>query len=101
MSRSTAIVERGTAAAAHRAGFGKLNMKFLIPSFLALSAATHVTAQTMVTDTDGSGAYSMEELTAVFPALTQQQFIGADTNGNGEISLEELARAVESGKFPA
>lgn len=73
----------------------------LIPSILALFTATHANAQSMVTDTDGSGAYSMGELAAVFPALTQQQFIGADTDGNGEISLEELAKAVESGKFPA
>ena len=58
-------------------------------------------AQTAIADTDGNGVYSMEELVAAFPDLTEENFKAADTNADGSIDMEELAAAVEAGHIPA
>lgn len=70
-------------------------------SALTMFAGAGANAQAMVTDTDGSGGYSMAELRAAFPTITDLNFSAADTNKNGEISLEELSVAVESGEIPS
>jgi len=51
-------------------------------------------AQTPLTfadvDTDGSGELSFEELRAVWPDLTMDEFMAADLDMNGALSAEEL-----------
>lgn len=54
-------------------------------------------AQAAVEDADGSGDYSMEELVAVYPALTEDLFAAIDVNENGAIDAEELQVAQEAG----
>lgn len=78
-------------------------MKTLVLAATALSVFTmaQANAQAMVIDSDESGGYSMAELAAAFPTITNENFRAADTNKNGEISMEELAVAVESGKIPS
>ncbi len=97
----------GTAKALGHRGcaviLGEMSMQNAV---LTLSVALIFTgvvahAQGMVTDVDGSGGYSLAELKAVFPAMSETDFVAADTNHNGEVSLEELAAAVESGKIPS
>ena len=60
--------------------------------------ATSVVAQEM--DADGDGMYSMDEMMAAFPALTEETFTTADTNGDGMIDAEELAGAQADGLVP-
>lgn len=60
-------------------------------------AAGPVLAQTMVEDADGSGGYSMEELTAAYPDLTAEGFAEIDVDGDGEVSSDELTAAIEAG----
>ncbi len=55
-------------------------------------------AQT-ITDTDGDGVYSLQELRAAFPDLTEKDFVAADRNGDGSIDMKELAVAVETGRI--
>jgi hypothetical protein len=74
-----------------------INVTFAVISLLF---AGQVQAQGMVTDTDGDGAFSLQELQAAFPAVTERNFIAADTNGNGSVDMKELAAAVETGKIP-
>lgn len=57
-------------------------------------------AQTTVKDADGNGVYSMEELVAAYPGLTQEDFTAADTNADGAIDADELAAAIEAGNIP-
>jgi hypothetical protein len=57
-------------------------------------------AQTMVTDTDGDGVYSMEEMKAAFPDLTEDAFTAADTNEDGKLDAAELKAAQEAGTIP-
>ncbi|MGO4914996.1 EF-hand domain-containing protein [Pseudogemmobacter sp. W21_MBD1_M6] len=70
-----------------------------LASILALGAA-QANAQTMVTDTDGDGVYSMDELMAAFPDLTEDAFTGADANEDGMLDAEELKAAQEAGTIP-
>lgn len=66
--------------------------------FLAALAVTAVQAgAATVADTDGNGAYSMEEMIVTYPDLTEDAFAGIDTDESGEVSEDELVAAVENG----
>ena len=52
-------------------------------------------AQTMVKDSDGDGAYSLEEMQAAYPELSEDLFDEIDGDGDGVVSAEELADARE------
>ena len=72
-------------------------MQLMLAVLIGMGAATAAAAQTMVEDTDGDGAYSMEELLAVYPALTEERFGEIDANADGLIDADELASAQEAG----
>ncbi len=55
----------------------------------------------VVADTDGNGAYSMEEVVAAYPAVTEEIFKAADVDANGDLSADELKAAVDAGSFAA
>jgi hypothetical protein len=65
----------------------------------AALAAWPALAQTtpMVTDTDGNGTYSMEELAAAVPDLTPEVFAAVDANADGAVDPAELVAAIEAG----
>ena len=72
-------------------------MKLIITAFAGLTALASASfAQTLVEDTNEDGVYSMEELLAVYPALTDDIFAVVDTNEDGMIDPEELAAAQEA-----
>lgn len=74
-------------------------MKKLVLAFGALVAlgATQAMAQTVVSDTDGNGAYSFEELKAAYPDLNEATFTSVDINGDGQVDADELQAAREAG----
>jgi hypothetical protein len=63
-------------------------------------AAAQAFAETAITDTDGSGTYSMEELKAAFPDLTEEAFGEADANSDGQVDADELQAAQEAEIIP-
>ena len=65
-------------------------------TILGLSV-TSVWAETMVEDADASGGYSMEEMTAAWPDMTEELFVQLDVDASGEVSADELAAAQEAG----
>lgn len=65
-------------------------------ALIAFGAAT-AQAQTVVSDTDGNGTYSFEELKAAYPDLNQATFSSVDVNGDGEVDADELQAAREAG----
>ncbi len=71
-----------------------------VGTILAFSAAV-ANAQTMVTDTDGDGVYSIEEMTAAYPDMTAETFATIDANADGMVDADELSAAVEAGVIPA
>ncbi|MCB1396086.1 MAG: EF-hand domain-containing protein [Rhodobacter sp.] len=78
-------------------------MKKLVLTLGVVSAlaAAQANAQTVVTDADGNGVFSYEEMVAAFPDLTQEVFTAADTNGDGALDADELKAAQEAGTIPA
>ncbi|WP_131798336.1 hypothetical protein [Devosia elaeis] len=67
-------------------------------------AASAALAQTPLTfaevDLDGNGELSFEELSAVWPDLTQDEFNRADVNMSGGLSPDEL-NALQPATLPA
>ena len=76
----------------------KIALAFATISALAVGAAQ---AQTVVTDTDGNGLFSMEELIVAFPDLTPEVFTAADADADGSLSADELTAAQTAGIVPA
>lgn len=62
---------------------------------LAVSAV-QVSAAT-VSDADGNGSYSMDEMVMAYPDLTENDFAEIDTDDSGDVSEDELLAAVENG----
>ncbi|MFM2356770.1 MAG: hypothetical protein RLZZ528_2506 [Pseudomonadota bacterium] len=58
-------------------------------------------AQTVVTDTDGNGTYSMEEMKAAYPDISKDVFTELDVDGNGQIDADELQAGREAGTIAA
>lgn len=59
-------------------------------------------AETMlptIADTDGSGAWSLEELRALWPDMTDETFVDVDSNADGSVDAAELSAAIEAGKL--
>ena len=71
----------------------------LIPA-LAFAFSTAAIAQTGI-DTDGDGMFSMVELNATYPDMTEETFTAIDTDADGSVSEAELAAAVAAGTLPA
>lgn len=71
----------------------------LIP-VLAFAFSTVAIAQTAI-DTDGDGMFSMVELTATYPDMTEETFTVIDTDADGSVSEVEMAAAVAAGTLPA
>ncbi|MEW2912761.1 EF-hand domain-containing protein [Leisingera sp. JC11] len=71
-------------------------------AFAAL-AASPLAAMDSITeaDTDGNGTYSLEELQAAFPDLTEETFATIDANADGEADLAEVKAAEEAGLLAA
>ncbi|PQV58369.1 EF hand domain-containing protein [Defluviimonas denitrificans] len=80
-----------------------VTMKHLVLALGAISAlgVAPAFAQTVVSDTDGNGTYSFEELQAAYPDLKQGTFSDMDVNGDGEIDADELQAARENGTIGA
>ncbi len=68
-----------------------------IAVFLAGAAAAN--AQTTI-DANGDGKVTYDEMVAVYPDVTEDQFIAADTNDDGLLDEAEMAAAQEAGTLP-
>lgn len=71
--------------------------KFALALGAVASLASVASAQTVVTDTDGNGTYSIEELTAAYADMTPEVFATIDANADGAVDADELAAAREAG----
>ncbi|MBY6140858.1 EF-hand domain-containing protein [Leisingera daeponensis] len=70
----------------------------LTAAALTALAASPLAAMESITeaDTDGNGTYSLEELQAAFPDLTEETFATIDANADGEADLAEVKAAEEA-----
>ena len=67
----------------------------------ALLGATATAAFAQVEDTDGNGTYSIEEIQAAYPDVTEDTFAIVDVNGDGAVDADELAAAENAGLLKA
>lgn len=70
---------------------------------LGLAAATApagIALAQAVSDTDGNGVYSIEELRAAYPQVNGALFGSVDIDGNGSVDADELQAARENGTLP-
>jgi hypothetical protein len=74
----------------------KMN-KFTLALAALVALSAPAMAQTTVADTDGDGVYSMAELVAAYPDLTEAVFAEIDVDANGAIDADELQAARENG----
>lgn len=73
----------------------------LVLAAIAALAAAPALAETKVTDTDGNGTFSKEELKAAYPDLTDATFKALDVDGNGQVDADELQAGREAGTIAA
>ena len=57
-------------------------------------------AQTVLTDADGNGVYTLQELVDAYPDLTEEAFKAADRNADDALDAAELAAAIAAGQIP-
>jgi Ca2+-binding EF-hand superfamily protein len=76
-------------------------MKSVVTFLAALGLTTAVAFAQEVQDTDGNGTYSLEELQAVYPDLTEEGFGLIDANADGAVDADELAAAQAAGTLGA
>ncbi|WP_237684725.1 EF-hand domain-containing protein [Szabonella alba] len=77
-------------------------MKRMIPTLAFATAllagpALAQTAAPEIPDVDGNGLWSMEELQAAYPSLTDESFGQIDTSGDGQVDMAEYEAAVTAG----
>ncbi|MEM1302471.1 MAG: hypothetical protein AAGH17_07805 [Pseudomonadota bacterium] len=73
----------------------------LIIAAVALTATAYAMTVEPEADLNGDGVYSLDEMQALLPDLTEDTFVVVDTNEDGLIDADELAVATEAGIFPA
>ncbi|MFT6605903.1 MAG: hypothetical protein ACJA2X_001079 [Halocynthiibacter sp.] len=79
----------------------KLTLTAAATAALLGAIALPAFADTMVTDANDDGVFSMEELMVAYPELNEETFTAADTNADGVVDPDELAAAVTAGLLPA
>jgi len=67
---------------------------------LIAAAATPALAQMAEIDLDGDGMYSLTEVQAVLPEMTEDDFMLLDASGDGLLDAEEIATGTEAGILP-
>lgn len=78
-----------------------MNKLVLALGAIVAVGAVQANAQTVVSDTDGNGSYSIEELQAAFPDMTDAVFSTVDVDGDGAVDADELKAAQEAGTLPS
>ena len=76
--------------------------KLLIAPFaIATGLAVPAQAQDSAIDIDGDGMYSLPEVQAVLPEMTEEDFALLDVSGDGLLDAEEIAAGTQAGMLPA
>jgi hypothetical protein len=72
-------------------------MKLILLTVTSVAFGSAVWAQSAVDDVNEDGTYSIDELLAVFPNITDDVFSEIDVNDDGGVDVEELAVAEAAG----
>ena len=91
---------RGSGPASSQMETNDMKLKLLILAILLGLGGTAATAAELV-DADGDGVFSMDEVKAVYPDVTEELFVQLDVNGDGALDAEEVAAAETAGLLTA
>jgi len=72
----------------------------LIGMGLMANAAIAQSETTIEVDTNGDGLMSIEEVLAVFPDVSAENFSQTDVDGNGVLDDDEMVAGQEQGLIP-
>ena len=76
-------------------------MKTLVLAiFTSALILAQVNAQTVLTDADGNGVYSLQELVDAYSDLTEEAFKAADRNADDALDEAELSAAIAARQIP-
>lgn len=75
-------------------------IKKIAPLTVLTALALPSFAQDAAIDIDGDGMYSLPELQAVMPTMTEDDFAMLDASGDGLLDADEIAAGVEAGLLP-
>ena len=76
-------------------------MTLIAPIALLTALVVPAFAQDAAIDINGDGMYSLPELQAVMPEMTDDDFVVLDTSGDGVLDADEIAVGVSAGMLPA
>ena len=68
---------------------------------LLIAGSSAVFADIAALDANEDGQVTMEELVAVYPDVTAEDFATADADASGTLDADELAAAQEAGAIPS
>ncbi|MFY0596137.1 MAG: EF-hand domain-containing protein [Cognatishimia sp.] len=68
----------------------------LFATLTIMGLATTAIADILIEDTDGNGTFSLAEMQAVYPELSEERFVTIDTDESGELSEDELKAAMDA-----
>ncbi|SEV87316.1 EF hand [Aliiroseovarius sediminilitoris] len=68
---------------------------------LLIAGSTSAFANIDALDANEDGQVTMEELVAVYPDVTAEDFSTADADASGTLDADELAAAQEAGSIPS
>ncbi|MCK0139927.1 EF-hand domain-containing protein [Aliiroseovarius sp. F47248L] len=68
---------------------------------LLIAGSSAVFADIAALDANEDGQVTMEELVAVYPDVTAEDFSTADADASGTLDADELAAAQEAGAIPS
>ena len=75
-------------------------MTLIAPFALLTALVVPAFAQDAAIDINGDGMYSLPELQAVMPEMSEDDFAGLDTSGDGVLDADEIAVGVTAGVLP-
>ncbi|MFT6074412.1 MAG: hypothetical protein ACJAZ1_001328 [Yoonia sp.] len=71
------------------------------PIALLTALAVPAFPQNVAIDINGDGMYSLPEIQAVMPKISEDDFVVLDTSGDGILDADEIAVGVSAGMLPA
>lgn len=76
--------------------------RIMLPTLTLVAVAGMASAQLNTeVDADADGMFSLSEIQAVMPEMSEESFMTLDTSGDGLLDADEVAAGVESGLLPS
>ena len=75
--------------------------KIITPIAAVFALSAPVAAQDATIDINGDGMYSIAELRAALPSISEDTFSVLDASGDGQLDAGEIAAGIAAGLLPS